>query len=268
MSTIQPRAKLYRGRVADQIADDLRGQILSGALADGSHLPSEQDLAAHYEVSGPTIREAIRILTAMGLLSTRNGSRTTVTARGDALLAMSIASVIQFEKMRVSEVLGLLGALNGYAVELAVQHASDEEITQVRQAAARSAEISDADAGAAALKEYFVTLSAISHNPLLAALCRSITEIQVGLSVELSRGSSGEWGQVTGPLAKARIAIAEAIAARDADRAVRLVRDYHTEAIKRIQSLPRVREITDTDPGLKALLFSWLGANVSLSARG
>src|ERR1700741_3863743 len=92
-------AKLYRGRVADQIADDLRGQILSGALPDGSRLPSEQELAVHYGVSGPTIREAIRVLTAMGLVNTRNGSRTTVTARSDTMLVMSIASIIQFEKM-------------------------------------------------------------------------------------------------------------------------------------------------------------------------
>src|ERR1700748_1194308 len=121
-------AKLYRGRVADQIVDNLRGQILSGTLPDGSRLPSEQELATHYGVSGPTIREAIRVLTAMGLVSTRNGSRTTVTARSDALLVMSIASVAQFEKMSASDVLGLLGSLNAYAVELAVQRASDEDV--------------------------------------------------------------------------------------------------------------------------------------------
>ncbi|MDT7642176.1 MAG: GntR family transcriptional regulator, transcriptional repressor for pyruvate dehydrogenase complex, partial [Pseudonocardiales bacterium] len=98
MPMSQPSVKLYRGRVADQIVDDLRGQILSGALPDGVQLPSERELASHYDVSGPTVREAVRVLTAMGLLNTRNGSRTTVTARGDAMLAMSIASVVQFEK--------------------------------------------------------------------------------------------------------------------------------------------------------------------------
>src|SRR3954453_3145624 len=95
----QPSARLYRGRVADQIMEDLRNQILSGALPDGARLPSERELAAHYDVSGPTIREAVRGLTAMGLLNTRHGSRTPVVADGYTLLAMSIASVVQFEKM-------------------------------------------------------------------------------------------------------------------------------------------------------------------------
>jgi DNA-binding FadR family transcriptional regulator len=265
----EPAAKLYRGRVADQIVDDLRGQILSGALPDGARLPSEHELAAYYGVSGPTVREAIRVLAAMGLLSTRNGSRTTVTAGSDALLAMSIASVVQFGKMSAVDVLGLLGALNTYAIELATDRASDGDIDRLRAAARDTGEIGDVASGAAALNHYFATLSAISHNPLLAALCRSITEIQMGIAVELSGGSTGDWGQIAGAprLYEIRMEIAEAIAERDSSRAVQLIRDYHREVIKRIQHLPRARELRETDPGLTTFLSSWLGANVSISSR-
>jgi len=98
-------------------------------------MPSERELAASYDVSGPTVREAIRVLTAMGLVHTRNGSRATVTAQGDTLLAMSIASVVQVEKVGAREVFGLLGSLNAYAAELAAEHASDEEIAGLRAAA-------------------------------------------------------------------------------------------------------------------------------------
>jgi DNA-binding FadR family transcriptional regulator len=266
MPMSQPSAKLYRGRVADQIVEDLRSQILSGALPDGARLPSERELAAHYDVSGPTIREAVRVLTAMGLLSTRNGSRSTVTADADTLLAMSISSVVQFEKMSAVDVLGLLGALNAYAVEQAVERASDEDIAGLRSAAEQAAEIVDVESAAAALKQYFVTLSAISHNPLLAALCRLFTEIQIGLAVELSGGSTEDWRRVAGSLHKTRMDIAEAIAQRDSARAVQLLRDYHPRVIKRTQSSPRAKEIRETDPGLTALLSSWLRANVGLGS--
>lgn len=266
----QPPAKLYRGRVADQIVDDLRGQILSGTLPDGSRLPSEQELATHYGVSGPTVREAIRVLTAMGLVSTRNGSRTTVTARNDALLVMSIASVMQFERMSAGEVLGVLSELYAYSIRLAVERASDEDIDKLRAAAGRTAGLTDAEAGTVALKEYFAVLCEISHNALLGALCRSITEIQTGLAVALSGGTDGDWGQIAGSrtLHATRMKIAEAIARRDADLAVQLSHDYHGEVIKRVQSLPRVRELRKADPGLKAFLASWLGANVGVSGRG
>jgi DNA-binding FadR family transcriptional regulator len=261
MSMPQPGVKLYRGRVADQIVEDLRNQILSGELADGARLASERELAAHYDVSAPTIREAVRVLTAMGLLSTRNGSRSTVTAKGDALLAMSIASVVQFEKMTAADVLGLLEALYAYAVEQAVQRASEEDIAALRVAAEQAAEITDVESAATGLRRFFVTLSTISHNPLLAALCRFITEIQIGLAIELS---GGHWRRGAGSLHRKRMEIVDAIAGRDATAAVQLIREYHRTVIKRVQTSPRAKEMKETDPELTTFLSSWLRTNVGL----
>ncbi|HEX3783631.1 MAG TPA: GntR family transcriptional regulator [Pseudonocardiaceae bacterium] len=262
----QPSTRLYRGRVADQIVDDLRGQILSGALPDGARLPSERELAGQYDVSAPTIREAVRVLTAMGLLSTRNGSRTVVTASGDTLLAMSIASVVQFEKVTAADVFGLLRTLNVYAVEQAVERASDEDIASLRSAAERAAEIADAESSAAALVHFFVTLSAISHNPLLAALCRFITQVQIGLALELSKENNEDWGRVPRSLSKARMDIVDALARRDGPVAVQLIREYHDKAVKRVQSSAGAKSLRDTDPGLIGALSSWLGANVGLGS--
>jgi DNA-binding FadR family transcriptional regulator len=257
-------AKLFRGGVADQIVEDLRAQILNGALPDGARLPSERELAARYGVSAPTIREAVRVLSAMGLLSTRNGTRTTVTARGDALLALSIASVVQFEKMPAADVFGLLGALNAFAVEQAVERASDEDIAELRAVAERAAGLADVESTVAALLDYFATLSAISHNPLLAALCRCVTQIQLGLAAELSGNSEEDWRLVAGSLHEARMEIVDAIARRNAPAAVELVRDYHRKVIKRTESSPRVKELRESDPGLSTFLSTWLGANVGL----
>ncbi|MFF3573942.1 FadR/GntR family transcriptional regulator [Nocardia jiangxiensis] len=261
----QPGAKLYRGRVADQIAADLRRQILDGELADGARLPSERELAAHYDVSAPTVREAIRVLTVMGLLHTRNGSRTTVTANGDSLLRMSIASVVQFDKMRPGDVLGLLGVLNSYAAELAVEYATDDDIAALRAAAERTADTSEVRLSAAALREFFVALSVASHNALLSALCKALSEIQIGLAVELSGGESGSWGSVAGAMYKARIAIVDALARRD-PATPDLVREYHQNVVKRTRNLPRAKQISKTDPGLTQLLATWLGTNISPDA--
>jgi DNA-binding FadR family transcriptional regulator len=253
---------LHRGRVADQIMEDLRAQILSGALPDGARLPSERQLAAHYDVSPPTIREAVRVLTAMGLLSTRNGSRSTVTARSDTMLAMSIASVVQFEKMTAADVFGLLGALNAYAVEQAVERASEADIAGLRAAAEEAGRIGDVESSSAALLKFFVTLSAISHNPLLAALCRFITQVQIGLAVELAKESGEEWGRVPRSLHKARMDIVDAIARRDAPTAVQLIHEYHTKVVKRLRSSPGAKDRTETDPGLAGALSAWLRTNV------
>lgn len=264
MPTPEPVTKLYRGRVADQIVDDLRSQILSGTLADGSRLPSERELAARYDVSMPTIREAVRVLTAMGLLNTRNGSRTTVTADGHTLLVMSIAAVVQFGNVGAGDVLGLLSALNAYAVEAAVERASDEEVAELRKAAEAAAGGPDVGSSAEALKHFFLTLATISHNPLLAALLRVITEFQIGLAVELSEGSTQGWLRVAGSLHKLRLELVEAIEQRDAPHAVQIVRDYHSRVINRTKSSPRAKEVRETDPGLATFLSTWLRSNVRL----
>lgn len=264
MPLSQPPANLRRHRVADQIVEDLRGQILDGTLPDGSKLPSEKALAEHYDVSGPTIREAVRVLTAMGLLDLRNGARATVTARTGPLLAMSLASVVQFEKMDAGGVLGLLGVLQAYAAELAARNATDEEIERLRKAAELT--MNAADAGSrAALRAYFGTLAELSHNPLLTALCTCITDFHLGFAGSVLGEKPEGWGKIAGSVAETRMRIVDAIADRDGDLAARLVRGYHQRVVELIQSLPEAERLRTDDPGLSSALSHWLAANVGLA---
>lgn len=66
-----------------QIAEDLRRQIESGALGSGSQLPTEYDLRYRYDASRNTIRDAIKLLTQLGLVTTRAGQGTFVTPKTD-----------------------------------------------------------------------------------------------------------------------------------------------------------------------------------------
>ena len=67
------RAPGFR-RIAEQVADLLRARILSGEIADGDVLPKEDVLQAEYGVSKPSLREAMRILDAEGLVTVRRGN--------------------------------------------------------------------------------------------------------------------------------------------------------------------------------------------------
>ncbi|MFE2040932.1 FadR/GntR family transcriptional regulator [Streptomyces sp. NPDC059477] len=267
MSVPNPSAKIFRGRVADQIVEDLREQILSGALPNGSRLPSERDLAASYDVSAPTIREAVRVLTAMGLITTRNGSRATVNAQGDTMLAMSIASVVQVEKVGAREVLGLLGALQAYAAELAAEHATDDELARLRESAEAIPGAEGVEAAAVALQHFFATLAEISHNPLLAALCRFVNEMQIGLSVKLSGSEEGGWGQVAGALQPGRMRIVTAIGTRDPAHAADVVRAYHHQVVERLRVVRPNRDTDADDNRLTEALGAWLRSNVGLGGQ-
>ncbi len=64
---------LYR-----QVVQSLRSDILKGGFPVGSQLPTEEELTARFSVSRHTVREALRQLRTDGLVSSRQGSGTTV----------------------------------------------------------------------------------------------------------------------------------------------------------------------------------------------
>src|SRR5882757_7288643 len=64
----------------EEIAEALRRAIDREEYTVGSLLPAETDLAAQYEVSRGTVRQAVAALTAEGLIGSRQGARRVVLA--------------------------------------------------------------------------------------------------------------------------------------------------------------------------------------------
>lgn len=68
-------------RLYQQIADRIAASIKQGKFRVGSRLPAERELADQFEVSRPTIREALIALEIGGLIEVRTGSGAYVTPR-------------------------------------------------------------------------------------------------------------------------------------------------------------------------------------------
>jgi DNA-binding FadR family transcriptional regulator len=62
-------------KTAELVAKQIRNAIIRGELVDGDTLPAESHLIAEFEVSRPTIREAVRILESEGLVTVARGAR-------------------------------------------------------------------------------------------------------------------------------------------------------------------------------------------------
>ena len=65
MSVNRPQV-LKRETLAQRLHTQLRRQILSGALAPGERIPSEQDISLAFGVGRTTVREALGALVASG----------------------------------------------------------------------------------------------------------------------------------------------------------------------------------------------------------
>ncbi|MEE4188053.1 MAG: GntR family transcriptional regulator, partial [Roseobacter sp.] len=57
-----------------QIANAIRDAIVAGTLIVDERLPSEAELADHFDVSRPTVREALKRLAAQSLIRTQRGA--------------------------------------------------------------------------------------------------------------------------------------------------------------------------------------------------
>lgn len=67
-----------RRSVPEDVFDQLVGEVLSGNVRPGDSLPSERRLAEVLGVSRPAVREALKRVTAAGLVEIRQGDATTV----------------------------------------------------------------------------------------------------------------------------------------------------------------------------------------------
>ncbi|MGB1092321.1 MAG: GntR family transcriptional regulator [Oceanobacter sp.] len=71
---------IHNRKISDLIADRIEGMILEGSLEPKQKLPPERELSTQFEVSRPSVREAMQKLEAKGLVTRRQGGGTFVSA--------------------------------------------------------------------------------------------------------------------------------------------------------------------------------------------
>lgn len=250
---------IERLRVADQIFKDLKDRIVLGDFPNGSKLPSERELAKQYHVSPPTVREAIRGLSAIGLANVRHGSGIYVTADTQYLMALSLGTLIQLEGLGAGDVLSLLAVLNGHAAELACRVATPRDHARLRSTMKALEGASTGAEAATAVRGFHAAIAAAAHNPLLSALCGFLAQIQAQLGIELTGDVIDQWRLIFSELEAVRSGLVNAIVARDVEGAAACSRAFHEQAMQMITSLPKARTVRLSDPKLRALLSEMMG---------
>ena len=126
-------------KTAELLTRRLRRMIVSGELRDGDFLPREAELMAHFGVSRPTLREAVRVLEAESLIEVRRGSRTGAQVRvpGPAVVARPAGLLLQLAGTTIAEVLTARLGIEPLAAWLLADRGSDEAVAVLEAALAR-----------------------------------------------------------------------------------------------------------------------------------
>ncbi|MBF9061444.1 FCD domain-containing protein [Rhodobacterales bacterium HKCCSP123] len=185
----RPTAKEPRRSRPVRVADAIKDWVVERNMAPGDRLPGEAELMARFGMAKGTIREAMRILEAQGLIETRTGPGGgsfvgEVTAdRAKALLAnyfyfkdISISDIYQLRRALEPELAAsLAGRLTG------AQLAELEQVVAQYPEPARSAE-EERDQHVASLA-FHRKLANFSDNALLAFVVSFMGRILTDLTV-------------------------------------------------------------------------------------
>jgi DNA-binding FadR family transcriptional regulator len=231
------------GNLADRVVQYLVDYIRQHRLTWGAQIPSEVRLSVELEVSRGIVREAYRSLAAAGILEIANGRSPRVGRLNNRAFVQFLQHALYTEQASQEQVFDVRSSLEVRAAEIAAVRRSEEDVEALRTAAA-------AMRGALKQREVFVQADVRFHevigratgNPLFSLLGSALREpldltIRAGFD---SRHTRAELIRV----AEIHASIAEAIAARSAVKARRLMTVHFDEArefVLRRTATPLVR---------------------------
>ncbi len=186
--------------VAEQVID----LISRGRLKPGDKLPSEHEMTDHFRISRISLREAMKLLEAMGYVESRYRKGKYVTSSTHAIQRSSIEDILQVDHSKIWELLCVRRILDSEAARLACEHATKKDLERLRCIYNRALAVGEdkvlhnVQEGAKLYTEFFNALLASTKNSMFAHIRKSVNSILVG-ALPYSRKSSPPSRGVRGP---------------------------------------------------------------------
>lgn len=221
------------GRTSQLIADQIRTLVRDGRLTPGDRLPSERDLCERFGVSRVTVREALRVLEANGLVEVRVGARggAIVSTPSSEALGQGLADLLTLSSLTAAQVTEARMIFEFGIIPLIVERATETDIAELRELVEHGQLALDAGQYRMSMSAAFhVRLAASTHNRAIEMLVHSfhgpmlmsLREAQVAEPLMGHRGT------------REHLQIVEAIEARDAEQAGRIMRDHLQRTYDRV----------------------------------
>lgn len=236
--TSQNRPEGHEGKNGDrvllgaQIAHQIRRHILDHGLVEGAELASEGRLADEYEVSQRVIRDALRLLSQQGVIRTHQGKRATVSTLRPVAIQRYFETVLDADAAAASELVDLRLALETRAAASAAEHASEEDIAELRRLADQLASLGEAESEKRSRLDldFHTHIMRIAQNRFFLAVTEALHDVlddNFSAGHRMTERSGGTHGRSNDE----HVALVDAIAAHDPQRAEALMQ-AHLERVR------------------------------------
>lgn len=218
---------LARPSIAEQVANRIMAMIKSGNLKPGDRLPTEQQMTIAFGISRPPLREALKALTLMGVLVSRQGGRYTVTDLSPSRLVAPFNTMLSVADYDVDMQFEARTVVDLELVRLCAERASPELRQRIRKLAVDGRAFEQDPVAFRLLDmEFHQAINDGAGNSLLAALAQVLYD----MGLDVRRTAS----EVPGVIAKSvgqHIVVADALMDGDAPAAIAAYR-AHLEHVR------------------------------------
>lgn len=216
---------LGRRRAFEEILDQLESAIASGRLAPGERLPPERELAQQFQVSRTSVREALRILEALGITRVQRGHdhgaelrETPVNALGPLLRFYVVLGYVS-----LSEIADALVLVQAWAARRIARDQNPEALSKLK---ALVEEMHDPEIGQDRYREvdamFHTTIVENCGNPIANFVLDGCTQSLKRL-IQGAIETGGEWASLRERLTQEHADIYAALEAGEVDRAESLI---------------------------------------------
>jgi GntR family transcriptional regulator, hexuronate regulon transcriptional repressor len=243
MTTKPVKARLY-----EQLAEKLARAIADGVYAPGDRLPAERELATTFEVSRPTIREAIIALELDGLVEVKVGSGVYVRARRERASIAPVAADIGAFELTEARIL-----FEGEVAALAATQIGDAQIDELdrllEQMALENAR--DGHGGEDVDLRFHMTIAEATQNSAMSGVVEYLWTIR-NRSPQCVRTFEKSRSKGYKPVVAEHRAIVEALRARDPDAARAAMRAHLSRVLDYLLDATEVEAIEETRRQMQA----------------
>ena len=207
-----------------QLADQLVDQIRRNGLVDGDPLPSEQEIARTYGTSMRVVRDALRMLSQLGVIRTQQGRRSEVANLPPVAVRQYFRLLLDSREGGLGDLLEFRRILEGASAALAAARISDLKLGELEDLLAR---IEGATSGQGVSRseldvEFHSSIARAAGNSFVSAIVDALfdaltREREHGLAATESTGDSHATSDAE------HRAILDALASRDGETAQRLM---------------------------------------------
>jgi DNA-binding FadR family transcriptional regulator len=179
-------------RVVEAVVEQIADAIRSGELRVKDRLPPERTLAAQLEVSRPTVRAAIKVLSDAGVIVTLPGPKGGTFVRSDVISRELLREAAPLHIGEVTDVLEARRLLEPRVAQLAAVEASDADFEALRAVTELQRRHRADRARFLQLDHRFhLGIAQATHNTMVVTLMRQLLR-RLGLAQELALRSPWE----------------------------------------------------------------------------